>query len=168
MRIHDEIHYAASPSDVAAMLADPGFSEQVSTRMGASSARVDVDGQFQGAFTVTTVRTLPTDSFPDIARKFVGESVDVRQVDAWQAPNHDGARAGTITVEIVGAPLRLSGRMSLAAKAQGTGGISTVETIDGELKASVPLIGGKLEKAAEPAIRGAIRQQTKVGTAWFA
>jgi Protein of unknown function (DUF2505) len=168
VRIQDEIHYAASPSDVAAMLADPDFSEQVSSRMGASSARVEVDGQYQDAFTVTTVRTLPTDGFPDIARKLVGETVDVRQIDAWKAPDRDGARTGTITVEIVGAPLRLNGTLRLAAGAQGTGGTSTVETIDGELRASVPLIGGKLEKAAEPAIRGAIRQQTKVGKAWFA
>jgi hypothetical protein len=160
VRIHDEVHYNATPDDVAAMLADPEFNEQVAGRMGAVKNTVDVDGDPAGAFTVTTVRTLPTDGFPDIARTFVGATVDVRQTDRWQAPDDDGSRAGTIDVEIVGAPLKLKGTLGLTPEADGT-----VETFEGDLKAGVPIIGGKLEKAAEPAIRSAIRQQIKVGSA---
>lgn len=162
MRIHDDVRYAGRPLDVAAMLADPGFSDQVASRMGSTAASVDIDGDAGGAFTVTTVRTLPTDGFPDIARRFVGSSVDVRQVDQWAAPDADGTRSGSITVEIVGAPLRLTGTMTLTPDGDGTR-----QSIDGDLRAGVPLIGGKLERAAEPAIHAAIRQQIAVGTAWF-
>ena len=162
MRIHDDVRYAGSPLDVAAMLADPGFSDQVSARMGSTAATVDVRGEPAAAFTVTTVRTLPTDGFPDIARRFVGDSVDVRQVDDWSAPAGDGTRSGSITVEIVGAPLRLTGTMTLTPDGNGTR-----QSFDGDLRAGVPLIGGKLERAAEPAVHSAIRQQIAVGTTWF-
>ncbi len=160
VRIHDEVHYNATPDTVAGMLADRDFNEQVSERMGALAHTVEVDGDPAGSFTVTTVRTLPTDGFPDIARKFVGDTVDVRQTDRWKASEGDGSRAGTISVEVVGAPLRLTGTLGLTPEGDGT-----KETFEAELKAGVPLIGGTLERAAEPAIRAAIRQQIKVGTA---
>ncbi|HEX5534909.1 MAG TPA: DUF2505 domain-containing protein [Actinomycetales bacterium] len=163
MRIHDEFQYAAPPEKVAEMLADPTFYEQVSERMGAVSATVEVSGDPSGPFTVTTERKMPTDGFPDFARKFVGDTVSVRQVDEWHAEEEGGVRRGTLLVEVHGAPLRMHGSLLLAPTDTGT-----TETVDGELKAAVPLIGGKLEEAARPAIEGAIRQQQKVGAAWFA
>ena len=145
------------------MLADPKFYEQVSERMGAVSSTVEVSGDPSGSFTVTTERKMPTNGFPDFARKFVGDTVSVRQVDEWRAEEDGGVRRGTISVEVQGAPLRLNGSLLLSPS-----GAGTTETIEGDLKAAVPLIGGKLEEAAQPAIEGAIRQQKKVGNAWFA
>lgn len=161
MRINDELRYQAAPDAVAVMLADPAFNDAVSQRMGAVSHTTDVVGDPSGAFTVTTVRTLPTDDFPDVARKFVGATVDVREVDTWEAAAQDGSRDGRIAVEIVGAPLRLNGTLRLRPE-----GDATVEVVEGDLKASVPLVGGALERAAEPAIRSAVRQRGRVGGSW--
>jgi hypothetical protein len=44
----------------------------------------------------------------------------------------------------------------------------TLHAVDGDLKASVPLLGGKIEKAAEPAIRSAMRVEERTGRAWLA
>jgi len=162
VRFEAEIHYTASPADVGTMLADAEFSDRKCAATGALRHTVEVDGDASGAFTVSTVRTMPTDAFPDVARTFVGDTVDIRQVDSWKAPSADGTRAGTITVEIAGAPLRLKGALALAGDAR-----STVETIHGDLKASVPIIGGKLERAAEPALQAAIRKEEQVGTEWL-
>lgn len=161
MRIDDELRYSAPPDAVAVMLTDPAFNEAVSQRMGAVAQTTEVTGDPTGPFTVTTVRTLPTDEFPDVARRFVGATVDVREVDTWQAPAPDGSRDGTITVEVQGAPLKLTGTLRMRPDADGS-----VESVSGDLKASVPLIGGSLEKAAAPAIRAAIRQRGKVGGSW--
>lgn len=163
MRVDAEISYPAGPTEVAAMLADTAFLERYCAATGAVRHTVEVVGDADGAFTVTTVRTMPTDDFPDVARRFVGDTVDIRQVDEWQAAGSGGSRSGTTTVEISGAPLRLAGDLRLSP-----GGDGTTQSVTGDLKASVPLIGGKLEKAAEPAIRAAIRQQEKVGRAWLA
>ena len=162
MRFEAEIRYPASPDAVGGMLADRSFVDRKCAATGAIRHTVDVQGDASGTFTVTTVRTMPTDDFPDVARTFVGDTVDIRQVDSWNAPSADGTRVGTITVEITGAPLRLRGTLALA-----NGGKGTVETVAGDLKASVPIIGGKLEKAAEPALKAAIRSEERVGTQWL-
>lgn len=162
MRVEEEIRYSASPDEVAAMLADPEFVERKCAATGALSHDAEVVGDASGAFTVTTRRSMPTDAVPDIARSFIKDSLEVRQVEAWDAPGPDGSRSGTVTVEIVGAPLRLGGTMKLDSDGGGT-----VERLSADLKASVPLIGGKLEKAAAPAFLAAIRKEQEVGTAWL-
>ncbi len=162
MRVETEIRYAATPDAVGSMLADPSFVDRKCAATGALRHTATVDGDASGAFTVTTVRTMPTDTFPDIARKFVGETVDIRQVDSWDAAGTGGSRSGTVVVEIAGAPLRLTGSLSLQARDG-----ATLQTVDGDLKASVPFIGGKLEKAAEPALKMAIRKEGEVGRQWL-
>jgi hypothetical protein len=43
-----------------------------------------------------------------------------------------------------------------------------VLTIEGELKASVPLVGGRIEKAAAPAVAGAFHGEGETGRRWLA
>jgi len=162
VRVEDTLHYPVPPADVATMLADPEFVRRKIEATHAVSHELDVVGTADGAFTVTSRRTMPTTTLPDIAQKFVGETLDLRQVEAWEAPRPDGSRAGTVVVEIVGAPMRLTGTLSLVPRDGGT-----TETLAGDLKASVPLIGGKLEKAAEPAFMAAVRKEHEVGREWF-
>jgi len=163
MHVDAEIRYPATPAQVSEMLADSEFVERKCAEMGATEHTVLVEGDAAGAFTVTSSRTMPTNDFPDVARKFVGSSVQIRQTDAWQEAGSDGGREGTITVEIVGAPLRMTGGQWLRPNGDGC-----LQVVDGDLKASIPLVGGKLEKAAEPAIRMAIRKEDEVGHAWLA
>jgi hypothetical protein len=66
-------------------------------------------------------------------------------------------------VEIKGAPVRLAAAMTMHADGGGTR-----QTIDGDVKASVPLIGGRIEKAVEPALQAAIRVEQREGRAWLA
>ena len=63
-----------------------------------------------------------------------------------------------MTVEIKGAPIRLNGMLALRPDDAGC-----EEVIAGELKASIPLLGGKMERAAEPALMSAIRKEEEVG-----
>jgi carbon monoxide dehydrogenase subunit G len=163
VRVEEQIRYSATPDRVAAMLADPEFAKRKCAATGALSYDADVVGDASGAFTVTTRRTLPTLDVPDFARKFTGETVDVRQVEAWEAAAADGSRAGSVVVELIGTPVRMTGTLRLERDGEGTR-----ELIDGDLKAGIPLLGGKLEQAAAPAFVAAIRKEQEVGTGWLA
>lgn len=163
MKLQEEIRYDAPPADVAAMLADPSFVEEKCRATGALEQTVEVDGDASGPFTVTTVRHMPTDEFPDVAKKFVGDTVVIKQVDTWQAAQEDGSRSGDVRLKIAGAPVELLGTMALAPSGSGT-----LQELVGDLKASVPLLGGKLEKAAAPAIVMALRKEQEVGRAYLA
>ena len=164
MKVTAQIRYAADPATTFAMLLDEGFQEQVCRATGAMSFEVSVDaGTSGGGATIRTSRRLPTDGFPDFVQKFVGDTVQVDRADTWGPAAADGSRDGTIVVEIKGAPVRLSGTLTLRP-----GGPGAVEDVQAELKAAVPLVGGRIEKAVEPTIRAAVATEEKVGARWLA
>ncbi len=163
MRLTAEISYSADPAAVFAMLTDQAFQERKCAATGALAHRVEIEQYDDGSAVVRTRRTMPTDQVPDFVRTFVGSSLEVVQVDDWGPAAPDGARDGSAVVEIQGAPVRFAGSLALRA-----GGPGTVETIDGDVKASVPLVGGRIEKALEPALQGAIHVEQREGTAWLA
>jgi len=162
VRLSAEIRYDADPAAVFAMLTDAAFQERKCAATGALESEVEIERFHDGGATIRTRRTMPTDQMPDFARSFVGRSVDVVQVDDFGAPDGGGRREGTVVVEIKGAPVRFAGSLVLGASPEGT-----LETVDGDIKASVPLVGGRMERALEPALRSAIRVEQREGTAWL-
>jgi hypothetical protein len=165
VQVRVELRFAAPVAAVATMLADVGYTR---ARVEASGSRVeqaDVTGSAHGPLTVTTRRSLPTDQIPAQARSFVGSTLEVRHVEAWEAPTgDDGTRHGTVVVEISGAPVRLTGTVTLSP--DGTDGSRI--TYDGELKASVPLFGSAIEQAAVGAVRSALQAEQEAGARWLA
>jgi hypothetical protein len=162
VRVTAEIHYAATPGDVFAMLTDQAFQDRKLGQTGALSWTVEVRTEAGGAV-LTSTRALPTDQVPDAFRSLIGSQITLSQTETWGPADADGARTGTLVVEVAGAPVRLNATLSLSASGSGT-----VELVDGELKARVPLVGGRIERAAEPAVRSAIDAEERIGQAWLA
>jgi hypothetical protein len=164
MHLTAEIHYpGVDPPTVFAMLTDRAFQERKCLATGSLAYEVDVNTFDDDTASIAVHRTLPSDEVPEFVRRFVGGTVRVVEHNDWLAADGDGHRAGTVVVEITGVPVQLTGSITLIALGDGT-----VHEVDGDLKASVPLIGGKIEKAAEPAIRAAIRVEEHTGRAWLA
>ena len=164
MHLSAEIRYPdADPGRVFAMLTDRAFQERKCAETGSLAYEVEITPTPDGGARIATTRTLPTDQVPEFVRRFVGGEVRVREHVLWGPADGAAERSGTVEVEIGGAPVRLAAQVRLAGV-----GDDVVETIDGELKASVPLIGGKIEKSAEPAIRAAIRVEEHTGRDWLA
>lgn len=162
MQFESTIEYPADVETVAAMLADEEFVRRKIEASGAldSSQEVLREGQ---AFTVTTRRKLPTDQVPASFRSLVGQSLDVRLVEAWEAPHADGSRAGTLSLDIVGAPVSVRGRMSLRPA-----GSATVQTFAGDITASVPLFGRPIERAAAGAVDKVLAVERRIGLDFLA
>jgi hypothetical protein len=139
------------------MLADPVYVRAKVAAGGGEVLHVDVTPGDGGAFTVTTRRSLPTDLIPPQARAFIGDRLEVRQAEAWEAAGADGGRRGTVAVEIAGAPVRLTGTVALIP-----GGESSRVVYDGDLKANVPLFGALVEEAAAKAVRSALEAEEAV------
>ena len=161
MKMESEIHYTRPPADVSAMTFDPDFQDLKCAATGAVSHTVSITTKGDRTI-VATVRNMPTDAFPDFLKSFVGKSLKVEQTDDWGPPEADGSRTGTIVVVIDNAPLKLNGTLKLIPTAEGSSG-----TVDADIKASVPFIGSKVEKAAAPAILAAIRAEEKTAVTWF-
>jgi hypothetical protein len=91
-----------------------------------------------GAVTLVVSRGLP-DGIPGFLEKFLPKGGRATQTEAWRAAE-DGARRGTWTGEIPGAPAKVGGTMALEPTATGTRYV-----IRGDAKVSIPLVGGKAE-----------------------
>ncbi|NHT18240.1 DUF2505 domain-containing protein [Cellulomonas sp. IC4_254] len=163
MHLQVTVPVPADPRTAGTMLADPVYVRAKVIASGAEVLHVDVAPADDGALTVTTRRALPTDQIPANVRAFVGSTLEVRQVEAWEPAAADGTRTGTVAVEIAGAPVRLTGTVALAA-AEGGSAI----TYDGDLKANVPLFGSAVEQAAAKAVRGALEAEAGVARGWAA
>ncbi|ROS78593.1 DUF2505 domain-containing protein [Cellulomonas sp. PhB143] len=157
--------YDAPVETVVAMLADVDFVRWRADRSSGEGSveQAEVAGTPAAGFTVSVRRTLPGAAIPAQARALVGDRLEVRQVEVWEA-GVGPARAGTVTLEISGAPVRLTGTLTLAETADG----GTRQTYDGEVRASVPLFGAVVERAAADAVRDALAAEESATREWIA
>jgi Protein of unknown function (DUF2505) len=161
MDLRADLAFPASPDEVVAMLRDPDYVRLRAARTGGSDITVDVRDEGD-AVVITSERTLPTDRFPAIARKLVGEGLRIRQVDRWR-PAGDGSWVGASEVRAVAAPARVSGRMAMTAN-----GAGSRETVEATVTASVPFVGGKLEQLMTDQVLKALKTEERVAAQWLA
>lgn len=152
----------ASVDRVAAIFCSEDFVRHTSELVGGTLESFVVDGPLSGAFTTTTVRTLPTDRLPDMARTFVGSMLKVTQVDDWAAPAANGARTATIKLTVAGAPLDVTAQQSIVAEGDG----ARVD-LTGEVTSPIPFLGAKIASAAEPMIGKALNIQATQAREWL-
>lgn len=160
MDLRTELSYAAGIDEVFAMLRDEGFRSEVCEATLATSHEVAVTEAAEGTM-VRVTRRMPA---PDIARRFVGNTLEIVHVEQWGgAAPADGARRAKLTVELPGKPASMVGTVDLAP-ADG----ATIQTVSGVVKVKIPLVGGKLEQEVARAILAAVREEGKVGRRWLA
>ncbi|WP_411732500.1 DUF2505 domain-containing protein [Paeniglutamicibacter sp.] len=151
-----------APDAVIATLADRDFAEHLTGLVGGELKSFEVSGDTAAAFTLTTVRALPTDRAPEIARKFVGQSVEVTQIESWSAPAADGSREATLKVTVGSLPVSVSGTESLRATEAGS-----ALGVEATVSSSIPFVGGKIASAAEPFISKALSLQGAKVSSWI-
>jgi hypothetical protein len=156
MRLRHELAYDAPPSDVLGMIADPMYWDKVAAATGAlsSTATIGTEGE---TTRVVVDQEQKVAGVPSFARKFVGESTRAITTQVWR-----GTEA-SFDVQTPGKPTSISGTATVAEN--GTG--STL-TYDLEVKASVPLVGGKLEKLVVELTTEGFEKEQSVGAAWLA
>jgi uncharacterized protein YndB with AHSA1/START domain len=156
MRIRHDLHYDASPEAVFAMLTDPAFRNRVCDAMDVVSREVSTDPGSDGTTSVRIDMLQRTKGLPGFARKVVGEESRVIQSEQWSGHTAD------LSVEMPGKPGHVTGRTTLSSEGSGT-----VETFEGEVKVSIPLIGGKLESLVAGLFTDGMDAERAVGVAWL-
>lgn len=157
-RVVHELVYEAPLADVAAMLADPAFRDEVCVATGATRHAVSVDGVQGDPMKVRIEYTQPTEGIPSFAKKFVGAETDIVQLETWTSPEH-----GDIEVTIPGKPGEMVGTAVLS-EADGV----TTETVTLDIRVRIPLVAGKIEALIGKLLASALRAENRTGTAWLA
>lgn len=156
MRFLHEQRYDAPPADVHAMLSDPTFREKVCLAQRATNATVSIEWDGQ-AMLVLVDQTRTSEGIPGFARKIVGDEIRIVQREDWSSSSQ-----AALDVSIPGKPGQLTGTILVSGKGTGTSQI-----IEGDLKVSVPLLGGRLESLVSELLTNALEAELDVGRDWL-
>lgn len=138
MKYQQTIDYPVSCEHLFARFSDPGFimrkyAAQGATGIALVSAEQDADG-----FCIVVSREVPVDvDVPAFARSLVPATITLVQTDRW----HVATGQGSLDIEFKGMPVRLHCDMRIVDTPAGAH-----QVLDFDIKVSVPLLGGKLEK----------------------
>lgn len=161
MRFEVTQHYPAAPDVVAEMLTDDVYIERAATDSGALHATHEVVPHDDGAFVISALRRLPTDTIPASMRSLVGSSIELRIVQAWSPASVSGGRNATMTINITGAPARCTAQAQLRPDdPQGT-----MVTYAGEVQVPIPLLGPSVEQTVVQAIKDGLATEHRAGLA---
>lgn len=157
MKLRHQISYDATADEVYAMLSDPAFRDASAEAMGVVSADVSITPRGEG-MSVRIDQIQRTEGVPGFAKKFVGETTHAVQIEEWSSSRH-----GTIEIQTPGKPTSAKGTLTLTES-----GGRTTETMELEVKAKVPLVGGKLESLLASLIAKGMDKEHGAGVAWLA
>ncbi len=150
MRLTTREEFDSAPEAVFALIADEEFQQAKCAATSTGKYSVSVTRSADHVV-VRSERHLPSDGLPDAARPFVGAELTVVEVQTWGPAEPDGTRRASVDLHVKGAPLTLKAEVALTPAGHGA-----LELLDGELKATVPFIGGLIEQAAAEPILSAV------------
>jgi hypothetical protein len=156
VKFRHENHYDASVEDVVALQTDQAYRSSLRSRTRSAGHEVTVTEE--GGTTVVLVdQRLKTEGIPSFAQKLVGDTIHLEQREEWT-----GNRA-TFELTIPGKPGHLRGTVTVEPDGDGA-----VERLDGEAKASIPLVGGKIEKLLVDLVSASLDRSQARAAAWLA
>ena len=160
--LHLEYPYEAPADVVWAMFIDPDFIRAKLEATGALEYElVDCAQTPDGGYCITTQRTVQAE-IPAFARKIFNPTQSMTQIEDWEADG-GGTRPGEWRVETKGVPVTTGGPTRLESTDHGC-----VQHIEGRIKVSVPLIGGRLEKFVFEQAKAITDTEHAFGVQWLA
>ncbi|WP_297741261.1 DUF2505 domain-containing protein [uncultured Tessaracoccus sp.] len=154
MKLAFQHSYPAPPRDVAALLRNEAFLDDVAQHAGAVQHTV-----VTGDVGTRIDMTLPA---PDHVQKVLGKTVKVSILLAFSDETSDGTIPGTMNVDVPGMPVEARATSKLVPTSTGT-----VGDYAGELKVKIPLVGKKVEAQVEPFIVQAFAGMEKRAHVWL-
>ncbi|WP_179953782.1 DUF2505 domain-containing protein [Lentzea guizhouensis] len=100
---------------------------------------------------------MPAEHLPSVAKAALGGDLVIQRMENW------AAGAGTVEVTIGSVPGRLDGAFTITDNGSGS-----KLTLTGEVKVSIPLMGGKLEKMIAEQVAVLIDKESEFTSRWLA
>jgi uncharacterized protein YndB with AHSA1/START domain len=157
MKFRHELVYDAPPAAVFEMLADPAFREAACAAQDVISADVTIE-RTGGGFSLVVDQLQKTTDLPGFARTFAGDSTRAVQREVWA-----DTTGGTLVIDTPGKPTEIKGTITLRPEGSGTR-----EIVELEVKAKIPLIGGKIEKLLAEKVAAGMDLEHGVGVDYLA
>ncbi|MEI2642316.1 MAG: DUF2505 domain-containing protein [Candidatus Nanopelagicales bacterium] len=130
--------YDASADAIWEMLSSREYVDGKYQALGDISTEVKTFEATGDSITLQVNRIVPAD-LPDFAKKVLGDTNRIVQNEKW-TPSGDGYVCD-LKIEFPGKPMHITGRLEVKPAGEANAGWH----VDMDVKASVPLVGGKLE-----------------------
>ena len=138
--INERFEYNIGPQELFTLISNGAFQLELIAHLGGKDAElVEESAAADGGIKVVTRQRTGVE-LPGFAKKLIPASTTVTQTYIWGSAREDGSRDGTWRSEIGGAPVAMGGPTEIRTTESGS-----VHVFKGEVKASIPLVGGKLE-----------------------
>ena len=159
-KLSETMSFDAPCSEVFAMMTNEDYvAKKIAGTAGTDPTISVVD---QGSDVVVEAgRNLPA-QVPSFMKSFVGDAIRVDEVGRWSPADDLGARTAQVTIDFAGTPAKAVGTMDLRPKGDGSEVL-----VNFEVKASVPLVGGKIEGVIVDQIVRAVRKENEIGNQWL-
>ncbi|SEP82307.1 Protein of unknown function [Lentzea xinjiangensis] len=153
-------HHTTSPHSAekvfGAMVDETHLRDRLAA-IGGSDAELVTFSSVDGTTSYQLKQGVPAEHLPSVARSLLGGDLVVQRVENW------AAGAGTVEVTINGVPGRLEGAFTVTD--DGTGSRTA---LTGEVKVSIPLLGGKLEKVIAEQVAVMLDKESEFTSEWLA
>lgn len=141
--IDEAFEYDHLPTDVFDLIADAGFQLEIISHLGGKDAElVERTTTPDGSVRLVTRQRTGVE-LPGFAKRLIPANTTVTVTYVWEPAKDDDSRQGTWSTDIKGAPVSIGGPIALRRVGSGS-----VHSYGGEVRASVPLVGGRLESFA--------------------
>ncbi|MEZ5096765.1 MAG: DUF2505 domain-containing protein [Nocardioides sp.] len=157
MHLRCEMPYAAPPDAVFAMLADPEFRRAVCADQDVERVEVTITRDGPG-MSVCIDQHQPTQGVPAFATAIIGATTHVIQLEEWADET-----TASLELKTPGKPATMHGTIEILPDGDGA-----LEVVELEVKATVPFIGGRLERLMGDLVRRSIEAENVTGAAWLA
>ncbi len=157
-KISNPDRYPATPAQLMAMMQDPEYLTAKYEALGDVAFSV-VEHSATGDGVSSKVEREVESTLPDMAKKVLGQTTKMVQTESWRAEG-DGY-AGDLTVD--SGPVHITGKQTIVPAGDG----ESDWTAEMEIKASVPMIGGKIEKAVAEETKGSFPKEKAFNLKWL-
>jgi hypothetical protein len=138
--INEVLSYTKSPAEVFELIGSGAFQLELIAHIGGKNPELVEETRADDGSVRLVTKQQNSVELPGFAKKLIPANTTVTQTFDWGPPAADGSRQGKWSAEAKGAPVSIGGPTELVA--DGTG---ARHVYGGQIKASVPLVGGKLE-----------------------
>jgi hypothetical protein len=161
MKLSEQTSSEATVEEAFAAHCEQSVREQACRESQAISWDVNIQPAGDGSVRIQVDRVMPPD-VPDFIKKFLGDTIQVRQVEEWSPANSSGGRTANVKVTIKGQPASMVGSATLRPTADGS-----TELVEGDVKVNVPFLGKKIEPEIARVIASALKIEQRVGLEWI-
>ena len=131
--------YSATPDQMIAIMSDPDYLTAKYTALGDKTFTVDTQTATDDSLDLKVSRSVDAD-LPGALKKVMGDTNDLVQTESWSTGG--ATKTAVVTIDAPGKPITITANFQISP----VGDSECDYTVDFEIKSSIPLAGGKIEK----------------------